>query len=79
MQEGECQSMGSSKIAELKLRKIKRLSDDQIKYLWKVHGEKKGAKNNHLRAGLLGKIVGIEWVLNTLNSMDFMAEEKEKL
>lgn len=62
--------------AEKKVRKLKKLANQQIQFLWKKHDETKGKENDNFRSGLLGKIVGIEWVLDTLKDME-LAEEKD--
>jgi len=59
-----------------KLLTLDNLCSKQIQGLWKKHDSLKGAKENHVRAGIIGKIVGIEWVTDTLKSLEHK-EERE--
>jgi len=59
-----------------KMLQLERLCNIQIQGLWKKHDELKGAKENHVRSGILGKIVGIEWVLERLKELEHK-EERE--
>jgi len=52
-----------------RLTELDSLCSRQISILWKKHDSLKGAKSNHIKKGILGKIVGIEWVLNTLSNL----------
>jgi len=45
----------------------------QIQSLWKKHDKTTKAT---LKAGILGKIVGIEWVLETLKTIQFKQERE---
>ncbi len=45
----------------------------QVQSLWKKHDS---ASIATLRAGLIGKIVGIEWVLETLKSIEHKQERE---
>lgn len=49
---------------------LEQLCAKQIKYLWKKHTEVSGKGSAVLRAGLIGKIVGIEWVLEQLKQLE---------
>ncbi len=63
-----------------KMSYLDRLCTIQIQGLWKKHDSLKGAKENQVRTGILGKIVGIEWVLERLKELDHKEErELDKL
>ena len=53
---------------------VQRLSHKEITRLWDKHDKLKGAKNNHVKQGLLGKIIGIEWVLKLFDELEHKAE-----
>ena len=59
-----------------RLTELDSLCTKQIQNLWKKHDGLKGASQNHVRAGLIGKIVGIEWVLDTLKSLEHKQERE---
>ena len=52
-----------------RLTELDSLCSKQIVLLWKKHDSLKGTKSNLLKKGILGKIVGIEWVMNTLSNL----------
>lgn len=59
-----------------RLTEMDSMCSRQIQSLWKKHDSLKGASNNHIKAGILGKIVGIEWVLETLKTIQFKQERE---
>ncbi len=59
-----------------RLTELDSLCSRQIVILWKKHDSLKGAKSTHIKKGIIGKIVGIEWVLNTLSNLQHK-EERE--
>jgi len=56
-----------------RLTELDSLCGKQIQGLWKKHDSLKGAKE---KAKIMGKIVGIEWVLTTLKSIEFRQERE---
>jgi hypothetical protein len=56
-----------------RLTELDSLCTRQIQSLWKKHDSSKIAT---LRAGLIGKIVGIEWVISTLKSIELKQERE---
>ncbi len=49
------------------------LCSKQIQTLWKKHDSLKGTKE---KAKIMGKIVGIEWVMTTLKSVELKQERE---
>ena len=56
-----------------RLTELDSLCSKQIQTLWKKHDSLKGAKE---KAKTMGKIVGIEWVMTTLKSIEFHQERE---
>ena len=56
-----------------RLTELDSMCSKQIQSLWKKHD--KTTKEAH-KAGILGKIVGIEWVLETLKVIQFKQERE---
>jgi len=52
-----------------RLTELDSLCSKQITMLWKKHDGLKGGKPNDKKSAILGKIIGIEWVLNTLSNL----------
>jgi len=59
-----------------RLTELDSLCSRQIVLLWEKHDSLKGAKSTHIKNGIIGKIVGIEWVMKTLNNLQHK-EERE--
>lgn len=59
-----------------RLTELDSLCSRQIVLLWKKHDSLKDTKSNNIKKGIMGKIVGIEWVLNTLSNLEHK-EERE--
>ncbi len=57
-----------------RLTELDALCSRQIVILWKKHDSLKGAGQNHVRAGIIGKVVGIEWVQDTLKEIEHREE-----
>lgn len=48
---------------------LQQTCEKQVKFLWKKHTDTNGKGSHILRAGLIGKIVGIEYVLGQLKQL----------
>ena len=59
-----------------RLTELDSICSKQISLLWKKHDGLRGSKEGHEKTRLMGKIVGIEWVLNTLSNLEHK-EERE--
>jgi len=57
-----------------RLTELDSLCSRQILILWKKHDGLKGGKSNDKKSAILGKIVGIEWVMNTLKGLQHKEE-----
>ena len=63
-----------------KMSYLDRLCTIQIQGLWKKHDSLRGSKESREKTRLMGKIVGIEWVLDRLKELDHKEErELDKL
>lgn len=55
---------------ELRYTHLEQQCAKQVKFLWKKHSNTKGKGSAILRAGLIGKIVGIEYVFDQLKQLE---------
>lgn len=63
-----------------KMSYLDRLSTIQIQGLWKEHESLKGVEKNQVKAVIMGKIIGIKWVLERIKELDHKEErELDKL
>ncbi len=53
---------------------LKKVSYKEIATLWDKHDKLSGATNTHNKKGILGKIVGIEWVLKMQDQIQHKEE-----
>ncbi len=53
---------------------VKKLSHIEITSLWERHDKLSGLKNTQVKQGIIGKVIGIEWVLKLLDQLEHKAE-----
>jgi len=57
-------------ILEKRFRDLDHLCNQQVNQLWKTYQEKEGRKNTNVRQGIMGKIIGIKWVLKRIKELE---------
>jgi len=53
---------------------VQRISHKEVTTLWERHDKLKGTGHTHIKQGIIGKIIGIEWVLTLLQELQHKDE-----
>jgi len=59
-----------NRILEKRFKDLDHLCNQQVNALWKNYEEKEGRKQTYVRQGIMGKILGIKWVLERVKELE---------